>query len=146
MSDDDSERVDNERAATRPDATVDAPDPTRDLPSPGVEVPDPTAGPPDDEVPDPTAGPPDDEDADEPAATVEVPRDLWFSFWYLVVVFNAAVLALGVGLLLVTLGNDLELGTRLLAVGGVLSAYGYYRYRTNPYSDGVDADTDSGAT
>jgi len=123
----DDEPVDNEDAALHPDATVEAPDPTRDLPSPGVEVPDPTAAL--------------DEEDDDPVSTVEVPQDLWVSFWYLVVVFNAAVLALGTGLLLVTLGDDPDLGGRLLFVGGVLSAYGYYRYRTNPYSDGVDTES-----
>lgn len=107
---------------------VAAPDPTRDLPSPSAQVPDPS-----DAVPDPQT--PETEAAD-------VPTDLWVSFWYLVVVFNAAVLAFGVGLLLVTLGDDPELGGRLLFAGGVLGLYGYYRYRRNPYRDGVDAETE----
>ncbi len=124
MSDQDEKPVDNEEAALHPEATVEAPDPTRDLPSPSVEVPDPTA-----EL---------DDEEDTETPTVDVPQDLWVSFWYLVVVFNAAVLAVGVGLLLVTLGNDPDLGARLLFAGGVLAAYGYYRYRTNPYRDGVD--------
>lgn len=128
MSDEDEQPVDNEDAALHPEATVEAPDPTRDLPSPSVEVPDPSA-----EL--------DDEPEDTETPTVDVPQDLWLSFWYLVVVFNAAVLALGVGLLLVTLGNDPDLGGRLLLAGGALSVYGYYRYRTNPYSDGLDAES-----
>ncbi|PSQ39170.1 hypothetical protein BRD13_04080 [Halobacteriales archaeon SW_5_70_135] len=121
--------VPNEDAARHPEATVEAPDPARDLPSPTVEVPDPAA-----------AGP---DEADESEATVDVPRELWVSFWYLVVVFDAAVLAAGVGLLLLTLGNDPGLGGRLLSVGAVLGLYGYYRYRRNPHCAGADADGDA---
>ncbi len=126
MSDEDGPPA-NEDRVLHSEATVEVSDPTRDPPSSTVEVPDPTA----------------DRNDDTDPPTVDVPRDLWVSFWFLVVVFNAAVLALGVGLLLATLGNDPDLGGRLLFVGGVLVAYGYYRYRTNPYSDGVD--TESGA-
>ncbi len=116
-------------ATTDSEESVTAPDPTRDLPSPSVEVPDPNAVEPD---------PEEATDADSPG--VEVPEGLWLSFWYLVVVFNAALLAFGAGLLLATLGNDLELGGRLLFVGTVLALYGYYKYRTNPHRGGVDAD------
>jgi len=117
--------VPNEEAARHPEASVEAPDPTRDLPSPAVEVPDPTE-----------VGP----DGDDGEATVDVPPDLWRSFWYLVVVFIAALLAFGAGLLLVTLGDDPDLGGRLLFVGAVLGVYGYYRYRQHPYRAGADAD------
>ncbi|PSQ59461.1 hypothetical protein BRD18_03285, partial [Halobacteriales archaeon SW_7_71_33] len=67
------------------------------------------------------------------------------SFWYLVVVFNGAVLAAGIGLLLLTLGNDPDLGGRLLFVGAVLGLYGYYRYRRNPHRAGAGADADGDA-
>jgi hypothetical protein len=116
---------------------VEAPDPRQHLPTPTVEVPDPTAV-----EPDPRAE--DESDTDTETPTVEVPNGLWVSFWYLVVVFNLAVLALGVGLLLLTLGDDPELAARLLFAGAVIGAYGYYKYRTNPYRDGVDTDAETG--
>lgn len=50
-------------------------------------------------------------------------------FWALVVVFNLAVLAIGVGLLLVLVDGNLSLGGQVLAVGLVLLGYGLYRYR-----------------
>lgn len=121
-----------ETAAEDPERSVGAPDPTQDLPEPTVEVPDPTAVEPDA-----------DAEAEAEPETVDVPRGLWASFWYLVVVFNLAVLGLGVGLLLLTLGDDPELAARLLFTGAVIGLYGYYKYRTNPYRDGVDAETDT---
>jgi hypothetical protein len=50
-------------------------------------------------------------------------------FWALVVVFNLAVLAVGVGLVLLVFDGNLELGGQLLVVGTVLLGYGLYRYR-----------------
>jgi hypothetical protein len=120
--------VPNEDAASCPGATVEAPDPTRDLPSPTVEVPDPSA---------PPAA---ETDAAEAA---DVPRDLRISFWYLVAIFDAALLAVGVGVLLMTLGDDPGLGGRLLFVGAVFGLYGYYRYRQHPYRTDADAETDA---
>lgn len=60
----------------------------------------------------------------------EVPDGLRFAFWWLVLVFNGALLALWLGVLFVVFEGNLDLGGRLLFVGGVLFAYGYYRYRT----------------
>lgn len=63
----------------------------------------------------------------------EIPDGLRLSFWWLVLVFNAALLALWLGILFVGFEGNLDLGGRLLFAGGVLFAYGYYKYRTNPY-------------
>jgi hypothetical protein len=50
-------------------------------------------------------------------------------FWALVVVFNVAVLGVGVGLLLIVFDGNLTLGGQVLAGGLVLLGYGLYRYR-----------------
>lgn len=63
----------------------------------------------------------------------EIPPGLRASFWWLVLVFNAALLALWLGLLFVVFEADYDFGGRLLFAGVVLFAYGYYKYRTNPY-------------
>lgn len=94
--------------------------------------------------PDPTP-----EEPEELGPRVEVPtpegapRDLVVSFWRLVLVFNVALLAAWLGVLFLVFEANLDLGGRLLAVGGIAFAYGYYRYRTNPYRDGVPTDDDS---
>lgn len=71
-------------------------------------------------------GPPIPE-APEPAGDAS-PR-VQFLFWGLVVVFNLAVLAVGVGFLLIVFDGNLELGAQVLGVGLLLFGYGVYRYR-----------------
>ncbi|PSQ15124.1 hypothetical protein BRD00_15315 [Halobacteriales archaeon QS_8_69_26] len=63
----------------------------------------------------------------------EIPDGLRLSFWWLVLVFNGALLALWLGVLFVAFEGNLDLGGRLLFAGSVLFVYGYYKYRTNPY-------------
>jgi predicted cobalt transporter CbtA len=69
---------------------------------------------------------PDSSDAD--------PR-LQRQFWLLVLVFNAALLAFSVGLLLVVFHGRWDDGTTAVVVGIVLFVYGYYRYRTVTQDD-----------
>lgn len=66
-------------------------------------------------------------EAPEPSGDAS-PR-VQFLFWGLVVIFNLAVLAVGVGLLLIVFDGNLELGGQVLAVGLLLTGYGLYRYR-----------------
>lgn len=69
---------------------------------------------------------------------VDVPGEVAVSFWALVLVANAVVLAVGVGLMLIGFRGDWETGGRLLAAGAILSVYGYYRYRVGTFE--VDGD------
>jgi len=101
-------------------------------PEPDVE-PDPEADLTDYEQRLPTIPEPPEPDAD----ATDAPRDLVFSFWWLVLVFNAAIFALALGVLFLVVAGSLEWGRNLLFVGTVLSCYGLYRYWTNPYRDGV---------
>lgn len=52
-----------------------------------------------------------------------------FLFWGLVVVFNLAVLGVGVGLLMLVFTDDAVLALQVLAAGLLVLAYGLYRYR-----------------
>ncbi|MFB6310119.1 MAG: hypothetical protein ABEH64_02940 [Salinirussus sp.] len=58
-----------------------------------------------------------------------VPARVQFLFWGLVVIFNLAILGIGVGLLLVVFDGNLVLGGQLLLAGLLLLGYGLYRYR-----------------
>ena len=79
------------------------------------------------------------EDAEEPDLGPDVPEPpepdgdthprVQLLFWGLVVVFNIAVLGIGVGILLIVFDGNLTLGGQVLAVGLVLLGYGLYRYR-----------------
>ncbi|WP_232687509.1 DUF7322 domain-containing protein [Halobacterium zhouii] len=51
-------------------------------------------------------------------------------FWFLVVVFNVALLALSVGLMLAAFRGRWNDGLTGVAAGVILFGYGYYRYRT----------------
>jgi len=104
-------------------------------PEPDVE-PDPEADLPDYEEQLPSIPEPPEPDAD----VSDAPEGLVFSFWWLVLVFNAAIFALALGVLFLVVAGSLEWGRNLLFVGTVLSCYGLYRYWTNPYRDGVPVD------
>lgn len=64
-----------------------------------------------------------------PEGTADVPAELRRAFWFLVVVFNAALLGVGLGLLLLVFERGPDLGVELLGAGLLLGAYGYLRYR-----------------
>ena len=64
-----------------------------------------------------------------PEPSGETPPRVQLLFWALVVVFNLAVLAVGVGLVLILFDGNLTLGGQILLVGLVLLGYGIYRYR-----------------
>jgi hypothetical protein len=68
---------------------------------------------------------------DGSAASTELKRQ----FWSLVLVFNAALLALSVGGMIVVFQGNWDTGGSLIAAGGVLSVYGLYRYRTYTRKD-----------
>ena len=59
----------------------------------------------------------------------EVPRDVKQTFWIVVLVVNAAVLAVSLGVILVVFTGDLTRGGTLLAGGLVLFGLAYRRYR-----------------
>lgn len=97
------------------------------------EEPDPTdLGPPIPEAPDPTAG-----DVDIDPSTHRL-------FWALVVVFNAALLALSLGVMFAAFEGNYELGAQLSLAGIVLFVYGYVRYRRFE-SDDAETGPDEGA-
>lgn len=75
------------------------------------------------EAPDPTEG-----DVDIDPATHRL-------FWGLVVVFNAALLAVSLGLMFAGFEGRYALGGQLVLAGLVLGGYGYYRYRQFRGSD-----------
>jgi hypothetical protein len=57
-------------------------------------------------------------------------------FWYLVVVFNVALMGLAIGPMLILFLDEWLLGGQITAAGAILAAYGYYRYRRHdPGSD-----------
>jgi hypothetical protein len=66
---------------------------------------------------------------DLPEPSGDAPPRVQFLFWGLVVVFNLAVLGIGVGLLLIVLGGNFALGGQILLAGLLLLGYGLYRYR-----------------
>lgn len=73
-------------------------------------------------------------DAGENSDTDEIAR-LRREFWLLVVCFDLALLAAGVGVLLVVFDQGPDLGFELLATGLILGSYGYVRYRWGPRAD-----------
>lgn len=86
----------------------------------GPEVP----SPPEPESPGPEIPSPPDPDG--------IDSEIAGPFWKLVVVFNAALLALSLGSMFVVFRGQWDLGLRILAVGVIASAYGvvrYYRFR-----------------
>ena len=71
--------------------------------------------------PDPPEPPADPSEADPQTARL---------FWGMVAVFNVALLALSVGLMLVGFQGRLRLGGALVVAGLILAVYGTYRVRT----------------
>jgi hypothetical protein len=66
----------------------------------------------------------------EPPSPDDVDPEVQSRFWSLVLIFNVAVLGLGVGGLFILFRNDLAVGTQLVLAGAVVGVYGLYRYRT----------------
>ena len=66
-------------------------------------------------------------------------------FWGLVVLFNVAIVAVSLGVMLIAFGVDETLGLQVLLGGLVLSVYGVYRYRDarNQAADIVGGDEDN---
>jgi hypothetical protein len=60
----------------------------------------------------------------------EVDPELRVRFWGLVLVFNVALLAVALGAMFIAFEGNFELGGQLLLGGGLLGAYGFYRYRS----------------
>jgi hypothetical protein len=88
----------------------DEPDPEPDEPSLGPEIPEA-----------PTAPTPDG-DSDAPPGLIR-------AFWWLVLVFNAALLLLSVGAMLFVFREQTSLGGQMMLVGALLGAYGLFKYR-----------------
>lgn len=74
----------------------------------------------------------DDENTDlipeEPTPGEDVDAEVYRLFWWLVLVFNAAVLATSLGVLYLVFTAQSRFGVQLLLVGAVCFAYGLYRY------------------
>jgi len=59
----------------------------------------------------------------------EAPAEVRGAFWSLVAVFNAAILAISVGAMLVGFRGRWELGSALIVVGALAFAVGVHRVR-----------------
>lgn len=77
----------------------------------------------------------------EPEIETDVPSDLLQTFWSLVLVINAAVLALSLGVLFLVFEGPSTNGIVLFLGGIVLSGFAVRRYRTSRPSDGADPST-----
>ncbi|AFO58367.1 MULTISPECIES: hypothetical protein [unclassified Natrinema] len=79
----------------------------------------------------------------------DVPGDILETFWALVLVINAAVLAVSLGSLLLVFEGDLFRGGLLVAVGAVLFGFAGRRYKTfkrdRDASTADDPEADDGA-
>lgn len=75
--------------------------------------------------------------------TSDVPADLQQLFWALVLILNAAVLAVSLGLLFLIFEGDVRRSAFLLAGGLVLFGFAVRRYRNYQRSDD-DSDDDNG--
>jgi len=60
----------------------------------------------------------------------DAPPRLRIAFWSLVVVFNAAILALSVGAMFVAIRGRWQLGGSLIVAGALAFVFGAYRVRT----------------
>lgn len=77
--------------------------------------------------------PPDPSDA-------TVPASLRKQFWLLVIVFNVALIASSLGILLATLDGKPIIGSSLAFLGASAFYYGYQRYQRVKDQDFTDAD------
>lgn len=78
-------------------------------------------------------------------AETDVPDEVLKTFWALVLVLNAAVLAVSLGLLLLAFEGDSTRGGALIVTGLVLFGFAWYRYRRfRDGSDGTENGTDAG--
>lgn len=64
----------------------------------------------------------------------EISRLSW-TFWYLVIIFNIALLTLSLGILLLLFETNWPLGLPLIVTGIVTFTIGYYRYRHHRYQN-----------
>ena len=80
---------------------------------------------------DPTMGesPNPEEDLAPDSENADVPEETARLFWYLVTVFNLALVGLAVGLMVIVFLDRDTLGVQITLAGAILFAYGYYRYR-----------------
>lgn len=75
-------------------------------------------------------GPPVPEAPDPTEEDIDVDPRLWRLFWGLVAVFNVALLALSLGVMIAVFDGKWVLGGQLVAVGLVFLIYGIYKYLT----------------
>lgn len=73
----------------------------------------------------------------------DAPVELHRAFWGLVAVFNVALFAIALGVMLIGFRGQWDLGGSLLGAGLVLFAYGVYRYRRYRAA-GFDVESDAG--
>jgi hypothetical protein len=70
------------------------------------------------------------EEPDVPAVETDVPSELLQAFWAIVLVVNAAVLALSLGVLFLLFEGTSTHSTALIAGGVILLGFAHRRYRT----------------
>ncbi|WP_255192027.1 DUF7322 domain-containing protein [Natronobeatus ordinarius] len=83
----------------------------------------------------------------EPGADLgggDVPADVVQTFWIVVIVVNAAVLAVSLGVMLVAFRGDTGTGGGLVVGGLVLFGLAYRRYRAFRHRQSTDAERDWG--
>lgn len=79
---------------------------------------------------DPTSlGPDPPEVPDLSEKATDADPDVRLLFWWLVLVFDAALLAFSLGLMFIAFEGKWALGSQLTVAGLVLGGYGYLRYR-----------------
>ncbi|WP_435335495.1 DUF7322 domain-containing protein [Haloarchaeobius sp. TZWWS8] len=79
---------------------------------------------------------------------VDVPGDISFEFWRMVIAFNGALLGLSVGVMFVLFDGNWSLGGRIFLAGLVFFAYGAYRFwkfENQERTDDADTSDDSPA-
>ena len=75
-------------------------------------------------------------------ADSDVPKEVFVTFWGLVVTLNLALFATSLGLMLAYFRGQLRLGGGLVLLGVLAFAYSYYKYRR--YLDRDDGDDENG--
>ena len=89
-------------------------------------------------------GPPIPEAPDPTDSDVDIDPGTHALFWGLVLVFNAALLLLSLGVMFAAFEGNYDLGAQLFAVGAILFGYGYYRYRRFTREKDDDGEDDDG--